>query len=144
MPVLRNQPYGNSNFRVEIDGLTPSNYLEVVLPDLALEIAEYREGTDRSDLGQKLIVRPRIGNVILRRGFRGEKELYEWWKTNADGNLTRRNVSVVLQDESRKDVVRWNMNDAIPARLSYSPLDGLDGSPLIETLELTVENLVLE
>jgi len=144
MTVLSDQPYGNANFRVEIDGIERSHFFEIQLPDLGLEIAEYREGVDAVEPIQRLIARPRLGNLILRRGFRGETELYQWWQRNASGQIDRRNLSVILLNSEMIEVARWNMSRAIPVRLSYSPLDGLDGSPLLETLELAVEIVSLE
>ena len=144
MTVLSDQPYGNANFRVEIDGIERSRFFEVQLPDLGLEIAEYREGTDPIEPNPRLVARPRLGTLILRRGFRGEKELYEWWQRNASGQTDQRNLSVILLNSEGTDVARWLMHRAIPVRLSYSPLDGLDGSPLLETLELTVESISME
>ena len=139
MPVRRDNPYANFNFVVEIDGVESAGFSEVDLPAGEIEVIEYREGADRVSSARKLPGRAKYANVVLKRGVAGRLELFEWWKSVRDGVLDRRNVAIVLLDESRNPVQRWLLQSAWPAKVDYSRLEGLGNEIAIETLELAHE-----
>lgn len=144
MPVRRDNPYANFNFVVEIDGVESAGFSEVDLPAGEIEVIEYREGADRVSSSRKLPGRVTSTNVVLERGIAGGLELFEWWKSVRDGVLDRRNVAIVLLDEARNPVQRWQLRNAWPTKLAYSRLDGLGNEVAIETLELTYEGFETE
>ncbi len=145
MAVMRELPYGNCNFRVEIDHLENIAFDEVILPELIIAPDEVREGNFSAQTSRKFPGRPGLTNLFLRRGFNGRLELYQWYcqaMTNSEGAV--RQVSVVLEDEQGNQVTTWNLGEAFPVRYSFTPLNGLDGSPLIETLELSCNLVQME
>jgi phage tail-like protein len=144
MPVRRDNPYANFNFVVEIDGVESGSFSEVELPEGEIEVVEYREGADRVSSARKLPGRVKYANVVLKRGIAGQTELFEWWKSVRDGGVDRRNVAIVLLDEARSPVQRWQLRDAWPTKLSYSRLVGLGNEVAIETLELAHEGFDTE
>src|SRR5882762_1903664 len=99
-PAKRNDPYKNFRFQVLIDGVTTAGFAEVIMPEAAAEIIEYREGGDKVTSTRKLPGRIRYGNVVLKQGITDSHELYDWWKTVVDGDVQRRNMSVVLLNDS--------------------------------------------
>ena len=49
----------------------------------------------------------------LRRGITTTRDLWDWWATrSSNGTVDRRNVAIILLDDSRKDVLRWFLRDA--------------------------------
>jgi phage tail-like protein len=145
MSVTRELPYGNCNFRVEIDRLENFAFDEVILPELMIAADEVREGSLNVPTSRKFPGRPSLTNLVLRRGFNGRLDLYQWYcqaMTNSEGAVRR--VSVVLEDEQGNEVTRWNLGEAFPVRYSFTPLNGLDGSPLIETLEISCNHVQME
>lgn len=144
MPVQRDDPYSNFNFRVEIDGIASAGFAEADLPSGRIETIEYREGGDKTSGARKLPGRVSYENVVLQRGLSGRTDLYDWWRTVRDGAPDRRNVSIVLLDEARDPVQRWLLRGAWPTRLAYSRLDGLGNEIAIETLELAYESFDTE
>jgi phage tail-like protein len=145
MAVLRDRPYGNDQFLVEIEGLEPARFEQVVLPSGGVAVEEYREGSDPNRTSRKLAGAPFTTHLVLRRGFAGSLTLYEWWKSAAQGDTnSRRDVRIVLQDEQRHDVARWKLTSAFPAQYSFSPLDARDGSPLVECLEVAFDTFEME
>lgn len=143
MPTKRDNPYGNFNFLVELGGEAAAGFSEVELPEGRIEAIEYREGADRG-AARKLPGRVSYGNVVLRRGLTGGTELYDWWRAVRDGQLDRRDVSIVLLNEAREPVATWQLRDAWPTRLAFGRLDGRGNEVLIETLELAHEGFELE
>jgi phage tail-like protein len=143
MPQRRDDPYLNFNFRVEIDGLEVAGFSEVQVPEGRIEAVAYREGTDRSSAARLLPGRVEWEPVVLRRGFAGDPALFEWWNELVQGNLSRKNVAIVLLDEQRRDVARWLVRRAWPSKLVGPDLRGLGNEVAIETLELSHEGVEL-
>jgi len=144
MPQRRDDPYLNFNFRVEIDGVTIAGFSEADLPAGRIEAVAYREGTDKSSAAKLLPGRVEWGPVVLRRGFTGDPTLFAWWSEVLQGNVTRRNVSIVLLDEARNNVARWLVHRAWPQKWDGPDLRGLGNDVAIETLELAHEGVELD
>ncbi len=137
-------PYRNFNFRVEIDGLPETSFSEVVIPDIRIEVVEYREGADKFSGTRKLPGRAQVGNVVLRRGIDRDLSLWNWFRAVRDGDLDRRNVSIVLLDAERTDVRRWSVLRAWPTAYVSGPLHARGNEVVIETLELACESVEIE
>jgi phage tail-like protein len=144
MPQRRDDPYLNFNFVVRIDGVEVAGFRDAELPEIRIEAVAYREGTDTTSAPRLLPGRAEHGRVTLRRGFSGDERLFEWIAELAAGNVVRRNVSVVLLDEERNEVARWNLRRAWPAKWVGPELHALGNEVAIETLELAHEGIELE
>ena len=146
MAIVRDYPYGNARFLVQIDGVEEAGFAEVHLPELTELVAEYREGGDREGPPHLLPERPQVGRMLLRRGFRGSLSLYRWYRQVADGEQgARRDVAVQLFDEGMAAVVAtWRLRGAWPARYAVSPLRALGGEVLTEEAELVGERFDVE
>jgi phage tail-like protein len=140
----RDDPYLNFNFLVEIEGETVAGFSEADLPEGRIEAVAYREGSDRTSAARLLPGRVTYGPLVLRRGFAGDPALFQWWLAIAQGNLDRRNVSVLLLDERRQEVARWNLSRAWPTKWDGPSLNALGNEVAIETLELAHEGIELE
>jgi len=139
----RRDPYLNFNFRVDIDGVTIAGFSEADLPAGQIEAVAYREGTDKGSTARLLPGRVKWDPVVLRRGFTGDPTLFQWWRDVLDGNVARRNVSIVLLDEQRNDVARWVVRDAWPQKWDAPDFRALGNDVAIETLELAHEGVEL-
>jgi phage tail-like protein len=144
MPQHRDDPYLNFNFRVDINGITIAGFSEARLPEGRIEAVAYREGTDKTSAARLLPGRVEWGPVVLRRGFTGDPALFAWWQEVLQGNVTRRDVSIVLLDEERADVARWLIRRAWPQKWVAPDLRGLGNEVAIETLELAHEGIELD
>jgi phage tail-like protein len=142
MPA-RAEPFVNSYFRVEIDGVEVVGFHEVHLPELTTVLVEYRDGSDPDAASRNLPGRSHFGPARFRRGFRGTLELYEWWKQAANGEGGRRPVVVQLLDESRRVVFEWLLRDAWPTRYFFSPLLGEGSDVFYEHAEVACESIEL-
>jgi phage tail-like protein len=140
MPGGRHDPYGWANFLVEIEGLATTGFHSVAGLDAHIEVEEYREGADRGVRKEPGIVT--YGNLVLTRGVTDDSELYEWWRSGANGEVDRRNLAVVLLDRRRDAVARWNVSAAWPVRYAVSPFDSGSDDIALEILELAHEGIV--
>lgn len=150
MAVLRDQPYADSNFLVDLgngDTAGPrAGFDRVVLPALTNDVVEYRLGNDKVNWSRKAPGRPHFGNAIFERGVLGSLDLFNWWREVALGNPdVRRTVIVQLLNEQHTNVVMtWKLLRAFPVRLEYGPLVAHGHSMLVERLELCCEEVELE
>lgn len=149
MAVLRDQPYGNYNFLVDIgDGAEgpQAGFSEVILPTAEIEVIEYRNGNAKESGVIKLPGRQRYDNLVLKRGIIGALNLYQWWNDVRNGNFgARRNVVIHLQNEERSDIVMtWKLFRAWPAKYTGPRLAGKGNDVAIEALEIAFERLEVE
>jgi len=139
----RRDPYANFNFLVEIDGSTVGGFTECSGLVAETAVIEYREGSDRAGV-RKLPGLTRYSNVVLKRGVTTSRELFEWHRRIAEGELDRRTVVLSLLDESRNVVLRARLRDAWPCKWEGPVLHAKGNEVAIESLELTHEGLELD
>jgi phage tail-like protein len=144
MPTVRDDPYGRFNFVVEIDGIARAGFSEVEGLGGEIDVVAYREGSDKTNSFRLLPGLVRYPRVVLRRGFAGDASLFGWWRAVRDGTLDRRSVSIMLLDETRQPVARWNLRRAWPAKWEAPSLNAKASDVAIETLELVHEGIDLE
>lgn len=144
MPSTRTDPFKNYSFLVEIDGIASAAFKSVSGLSAEAEVIEYREGADKATSSRKLPGRVRYANVTLERGITTSHDLWDWWKTVADGNVQRRSVVVTLLDDARQPVLRWLLREAWIAKIEGPDLEAGANEVAIETIELAHEGLELD
>jgi phage tail-like protein len=135
----RQDPFGSFNFIVEIDGTTISGFSEASGLEAEVEVIEYREGSDPAP--RKLPGLQKYPNITLKRGITADLTLWKWMQSILGGNADRRNVSVVLLNEKRDAVARWNMLRAWPTKYQAPALNAAGNDVCLEVLELAHEGL---
>ena len=140
MPGGGNDVYANCKFLVEIDGISAAGFAEVSGLETETDVIEYREGGD-AGTARKLPGLTKYANIVLKRGITSSKELHDWRKEVIDGQIVRRSGSIVLLDERRQEVARWNFHESWPCRLSGPELKAKGNDVAIEELEICHEGL---
>jgi phage tail-like protein len=135
----RQDPLGSFNFTVEIDATTISGFSEVSGLDAQVEVIEYREGSDPTP--RKLPGIQKYSHLVLKRGITADLTLWKWMQSVLAGNPDRRNISIVLLNEHRDPVARWNVLRAWPTKYSAPTLSATGNDVSVETLELAHEGL---
>jgi phage tail-like protein len=150
MAIVRDTPYGNYNFLVDIGvgepGSVQAGFAEVVLPEGVIDVIEYRNGNEKESGTRKIPGRVQYANAVLKRGAIGSLDLYQWFDQLRNGDIAaRRNVAIHLLNEDRSAaVLTWKLLRAFPARYAFSNLDGRGQEPLLEILELAYERFEME
>ncbi|HYY59240.1 MAG TPA: phage tail protein [Pyrinomonadaceae bacterium] len=142
MPRRDFDPYANFNYKLEIDGITNAGFSECSGLNIENTPIEYREGTDGFLTPRKQPGLMKFGNITLKRGVTQNADLVTWLKTVMDGDIERRNVSIVLQDELHQDTVRWNLREAWAVKWTGPDLKANASEMAIETLEIAHEGVV--
>jgi phage tail-like protein len=133
-------PYKAFNFLVEIDGVAVAAFSEVGGLESETDVIEYREGGD-SNTVRKLPGLTRHANIVLRRGVTKDADLWNWRKSVVDGAFDRRNGSIVLLDDDRTEVVRWNFSRGWISKWTGPALNAKGNEVAIETIEIAHEGL---
>lgn len=139
--ATRHDPFKNYNFLVEIDGIAQASFSECTGLRVEVDVIEYREGGDLSSV-RKLPGRSKFGDITLKRGITTSKELQEWLESVLNGVTNRKNGAIVLLDDERKPIARWNFLNAFPRKWEGPDLNAKASDVAIETLTLCCEGLV--
>ena len=83
MATLRERPYGQFNFRVEITDINDATdatggFQEVTGLGVEITVAEYRNGNDSFNYPQKIMGLSKTPDVTLKRGVIGDLVLHDW------------------------------------------------------------------
>jgi phage tail-like protein len=138
----RTDPYRSYNFRIEIDGIDRAGFQECTSPGSEQAPVEYREGTEALT-ARKLPGLVTYADVTLRRGITQDASLFEWRKKAMEGNVERRNVSIVLMDDTGEEVVRWNLRECWPRTYTAPAFNASQNSVAVESLVLAHEGMTV-
>ena len=150
MATQRDRPYSNFNFLVDLGtGTTDgpeAGFEEVILPEVWLDVIEYRNGNEKENSVRKLTGVDHCGNVVLKRGVIGSLNLYQWYNDIRNGNQNAlRTVTIQLQNEDHTAVVQtWVLQRARAVRLRWGSLQAKGKDIAVEYLELACERLEME
>jgi len=136
----RVDPYGNFNFLVEIDGITRAAFHEVTGFDSTIDVIDHREGGENTTL-RKLPGMTKHANIVLKYGLTDDSELYRWHRDAINGNVQRKNGSIVLLDRQGQERMRWNFVNAWPSKWKGADFNAEGNDVAIETIELSHEGI---
>lgn len=130
---------GNYNFRIEIEGVTQGAFAECGGLEVEVEVIETNDGDD-------LIVRKRPGrvhyaNLVLKRGYTDNTELWQWTKAVIDGTVERKSGSVILLDDAGNEISRYNFFEAWPCRWRGFEFNRNGVGTSVEELEIALEKI---
>lgn len=141
MPRRNTDPFASFNFVLEIGGITKAGFSEVTGLNAESNVIDYREGTD-AITPRRLPGLNKFGNVTLKRGVTPDLELFNWHKAVMDGDIDRKQtMSIVLRDEKKQDVVRWNLLQAWPSKYTGPDLKANANEMAIEAIEIVHEGV---
>ena len=149
-PVFRNDPYGEFNFLVTINGISDDGtsvrggFSEVTGLEVEIVPIEYRTGNDPSLATRKLPGLHKFTNITLKRGVIGDLALWNWINGVLNGNVRRADGSIVLLDDNRSEVLRWNFRRGWPCKWTGPSLNAKGNSIAMESLEICHEGLTID
>ncbi len=138
--MARKDPLRNFRFRVEINGIQQAGFSEVTGFDVTVDPIDYREGTDPTHV-RKLTGLTKFGNVTLKWGITDSLELHNWHRQIVNGDIQRKNIAIVVVDESGADKARWEIVEAWPSKYDPADLNAKGNDVSIELLEICNEGV---
>jgi phage tail-like protein len=140
MPNRRpNDHFTGTLFRVEIEGVTQGEFTAVDGLEIMVDVTTYADGGD-------VIVHKRPGrihysNIVLKRGFLNNSELWDWFKAVADGRVERKAGSIILCADDGSEVMRYNFYEGWPCRWKSFEMNALYNDTMVEEIEIAVERI---
>ena len=136
-----NDPFVNFNFLVESGGLIAAGFSEITGMNAEVQAVEYREGKDPYSNTRKLPGLSKYGNVTLKRGVVIEQDFFKWFMSGVEGDVIRRDISILLLDEQRQEKVRYNLSQAWPVKFIAPDLKASANEIAVNAIELSHEGL---
>jgi len=136
----RVDPYKNSRFLVEIDGIVQAGFSDCSGLGSHVEPVEYREGGDPNTV-RKLPGKVTYPDITLKWGITDSRELYDWHFAAVSGQIQRKNGSVILLDDTGAEKVRWNFFNAWPSKWDGSALTAKGNDVAIDSLTVSCERV---
>ena len=148
-PVKRADPYPSYNFQVIVTGVSndgkavsgsfsEASGLEVEVPPIL-----YRNGSE--DITQRKIPGlKKFTDITLKRGITGDVDFWKWIVNALNGQVLRASGAIVLLDENRNEVMRWNFTRGWPCKWTGPGMNAKNNEVAMETLEICHEGLHID
>jgi phage tail-like protein len=148
-PVIREDPYGGYNFLVTINGVSDDGnavkgaFTEASGLEVEVTPIEYRNGNEDITV-RKIPGLKKFTNITLKRGITGDIDFWNWIRKAMTGNVQRADGSIVLLDEDRDEVLRWNFTRGWPCKHTGPGLNATNNEIAMDTLEICHEGLSID
>ena len=137
---MRMNPYKNFRFLVEIDKIVQAGFSDCSGLGASVEVIQYREGGDSATV-RKLPGKVSYPDIVLKWGVTDSRELFDWHAGVVQGDIQRKNGSVILVGDDGEEKVRWNFFDAWPSTWKGPDFSGMGKDVAIESLTLVCERV---
>jgi phage tail-like protein len=150
MAVLRDRPYVQFNFLVDLGNGTTDGYeagfQECSGIGMEVTVSEYRNGNEKENSVRKITGMNKSTDVTLKRGVIGSLNLYKWLNDIRNGDQgALRTVTIHLQNEDHTAIVQtWKLLRARITKHTSGPLNAKGTDVAMEELVLAYERLEME
>ncbi|WP_298269404.1 phage tail protein [Geobacter sp.] len=138
--MARIDPYKNFRFLVEIDGIVQAGFSDCSGFGSNVEVVEYREGGDATTV-RKLPGKVSYPDITLKWGTTDSRELYDWHLAAVNGQIQRKNGSIILLDDTGQEKVRWNFFSAWPSKWDGPDFTAKGNDVAIDSLTVSCERV---
>lgn len=139
-PGNRMDPYMACSFKVEIDGITVAGFTDVSGLGIDTEV-ERRSFGGENDKEYSFITKTKFSDITLKNGITNDDYLWRWYEAVIKGQITRRNGSIYILNETGKRAIWWDFYEACPIKWEGPAFNASSSSVAIETLVLTHRGL---
>jgi phage tail-like protein len=148
-PVFRADPYAGHQFEVVITGISANgadlkgSFSECTGLDVMMDPIEYRTGSEEHTV-RKIPGLKKFPNITLKRGIIGDLTFWNWILEGLNGKVHRTEGAIILLDEAKTEVMRWNFKRAWPTKCTGPSLNAKNNEIAMESLELAHEGLSID
>ena len=148
-PVIRTNPYPAHNFLVTVNGVSNdgqaagASFTEVSGLNVEVTPIEYRNGSEATTVRKSAGLR-KYENIVLKRGITGDIVFWNWILAGVQGQIQRADGSIILLDENRAEVMRYNFTNGWPCKYSGPGLNAANNEIAMETVEICHEGLEID
>ena len=136
-------PLVSFRYSVTFDG-TDYGFSEVSGLNIEYEVIKYRDGMSKQYGEIKLPGRPKVGDVVLKKGiFPKDNKFFEWLMTNHN-KLERKDIMVNMLDEEGQAKMIWTLLKAWPSKIEGPTFKGDSNEVAVESITLAYEEMKIE
>ena len=135
-------PVVSAWFGIEFQGQVIGAFRECTGMGSENEVVEYKASGPKGEyVVKKVPGRMKWNNITLKRGVTDALDMWGWRKLVEEGKIdeARKNGSIVMFNQSGKEVARWDILRAWPSKLTGPAANAQANEVGIEELELTIE-----
>lgn len=135
-------PLISAQFAIEFQGVIAGAFQECTGMGSENDVVEYKASSQKGDyVIQKVPGRMKWNNITLKRGLTDAIDLWDWRKLVEQGKIeeARKNGSIIMFDQTGKEVARWNFTNAWPSKISGPAANAGENTAAIEEMEITHE-----
>ncbi len=126
--------------QLELDGIAAAFYTSCDSIGSESQVIEATAGGGATTI--RLPGKTTFLNITCSRPLSSDKTLWTWRKQLENGNLQRKNGSVILLDQSGQEFTRFNFGNGWPQSLKISAIDTDNaGEQVTETVSIVIESL---
>jgi phage tail-like protein len=141
MPTSTKRPSDPlTTFHFYVDGIGQAVFTEVSGLSVEVMVQEYEEG-GVNDQVHRLPGRVKVADIVLRNGITTSNDLWDWYKKILQGDFERRNVSIVMVDQTGTEKARWSFIEALPVKWTGPELKSGQSGVAIQSLQLAHKGL---
>ncbi len=145
MGARGSDPLVGFHFGLDVQGAVTGYFTEISGLGSETEVVDHKVVTpDGKEVIQKIPGRLKWGEITLKRGVTAEMDMWKWRKLVEDGKITdaRKNGSIIMFDESLKEIARWNFVNGWPSKVNGPQLQADSNAYGIEELTIVHEGIV--
>lgn len=148
-PQYRDDPYPSYNFEVVVTGISDDgkavkgSFMEVSGLGVELPGIEYRNGSEPITV-RKIPGLMKFTNIVLKWGITGDLAFWNWIVEGMNGLPHRTEGSVLMLNENRQEVMRWNFKRGWPCKWTGPGLNAKNNEIAMETLEICHEGIEID
>lgn len=141
-------PVPKFHFKCHIDGTTIS-FQEVTGLDQENEFLEYRGGDDAEYVTQKRVGLKKTGTLSFKKGvYSGATDVLDTYqkvndRENYFSNQDPIDIVVSLMDEAGESVLEWNVQGAVPIKMTNADLKSDENAVAIEQIDFVHSGITL-
>lgn len=132
-------PFRNYNFKLVVGQGIQGHFTQCSGIGIRVQAIQYREAGAGSVV-RRLPGPVEYSDVTLRYGVTTSPELWTWFMSAVNGQVERRNVSIVMVAIDGTEI-QWDLADAWPQEWRGAPLDTLGREVAVESLTLVYESV---
>jgi phage tail-like protein len=148
--MSKRHPFAALHYQIEIGSDIKGIFTECAGLQIETEVYEFKEGGLNTHV-HRLPGRAKVGNITLKRGVaplssggQWNDDLWKWYCKILQGDVVRRNLSIILIDTNqRQPVARWNLQRAYIIKWVGPALKTGDSTVAIESIDLAHQGVEL-
>ena len=134
-------------FNVNIQGIGDISFQEVSGLEMSAELLEYRHGNNPNFITQKRVGMRKASTISMKKGvFKGDSDLLNTYNKIIDKEYYSSHgnpISLIISlfDEKKETIMKWNIANAVPLKMSGPTLKSDTNEVAIETIEFAHEGI---